>query len=66
MGNQARVEPLKSFLCVVVKADVDIKLMAPSSKIIKPHLTPLGKLAEIYWLDEWFSHVQQHHGLPSI
>lgn len=48
MGNQARVEPLKSFLCVVVKADVDIKLMAPSSKIIKPHLTPLGKLAEIY------------------
>lgn len=48
MGNQARIETLNSFLCVVVKADGDIKLMAPSTKIIKPHLTPLGKLAEFY------------------
>lgn len=48
MGNQARREPLSSFLCVVGKADGDIKLMAPSAEILTAHLTPLGKVAEFY------------------
>lgn len=62
MGNQARIEPLNSFLCVVVKADGDIKLMAPSAEIIKPHLTLLGKLAEFYWFGKWLTHVQRYNG----
>lgn len=45
MGNQARIEQLNGFLHVVVKVNTDIILMIPYPKIIKLHLSPLGKLA---------------------
>lgn len=47
MGNQARIEQLNSFPSLVVKTDINTKLMTPYLRIIKLHLSPLWKLAVI-------------------
>lgn len=44
MGHQARKEQLNTFPSMVVKADINAKLMAPYPRIIKLYLSPSQKL----------------------